>query len=57
VHPLKELLESDNLAHFTTQPTNVNQLLVSPPDHSDNEHPIIRAIKTIRKKNQKEIAI
>jgi hypothetical protein len=57
VHPLKELLESDNLAHFTTQPTNVNQVLVSPPDHSGNEHPIIRATKTIRKKNQKEIAI
>jgi hypothetical protein len=50
----QELLESDNLGHFTTQPTNVNYLLVSPPDHSGNEHPIIRAIKTIRKKNQKE---
>jgi len=34
VHPLKELLESDNLARFTTHPTNVYQVLVSPPDHS-----------------------
>jgi hypothetical protein len=50
-HPLRELSEPDNLArfHHTLRQTTLTGLTTGPI--AGIEHPIIRAIETIRKNN------